>query len=153
MTDTHRCGRRPPYHADSPFVSEQGGEFPDHYREDDTCSYCGSLNPATFMKRLYDADVELTPTDKSYKVYVDAMDGKTGFPFSYRNCPRNATCTGPDDCTHWTTETRSHTKFYFQHLSESQMMEFVALYNAKKLRLKYPGHFYVVPFFMKLADH
>ena len=45
----------------------------------------------------------------------------------------------------------SNAKFYFLHLSEPQMIEFVQLYNDKKFPLAYPGHFYVMPFFMKAA--
>lgn len=40
-------------------------------------------------------------------------------------------------------------KFYFQHLSEAQRKEFVRLVNAGTVKLAYPGHFYVLPFFMK----
>lgn len=40
-------------------------------------------------------------------------------------------------------------KFYFQHLTEEQRREFLALYNAGKLKLGYPGDFYVLPFFMR----
>lgn len=39
-------------------------------------------------------------------------------------------------------------KFYFQHLSEEQMIRFVELSNARELKLSIPGHFYVRPFFM-----
>jgi len=50
----------------------------DYYVEDDTwiprngnlfCSYCGSLSSDDFIK-LVEQKVELTPTDKSDKVYV-----------------------------------------------------------------------------------
>ena len=58
-------------------------------------------------------------------------------------------------------------KFYFQHLSEEQMREFVDLYNARPhrqyndasltptdnnnepgMKIGYPGHFYQPPYFM-----
>lgn len=42
-------------------------------------------------------------------------------------------------------------KFYFQHLSIEQMQQFVNLYNAKVLKIGYPGHFYRSPFFMRPA--
>lgn len=84
----------------------------DHWREDGTCSYCGSLAPDEFMRQA-EASTELTPTDKNYKVYVGG-----------------------------------HRKFYFPHLSVEQMKRFVDLVNAKTLRLAFPGHFYVRPFFM-----
>lgn len=39
-------------------------------------------------------------------------------------------------------------KFYFLHLSQSQQLQFVDLANSRKLNIGYPGHFYVMPFFM-----
>src|ERR1044071_8676308 len=39
-------------------------------------------------------------------------------------------------------------KFYFQHLNENQMREFVDLINAQAVNIGYPGHFYRSPFFM-----
>lgn len=38
-------------------------------------------------------------------------------------------------------------KFYFPHLSKEEQDRFIDLYNARKIRLGYPGHFYVLPFF------
>lgn len=40
-------------------------------------------------------------------------------------------------------------KFYFQHLSEEQRREFFDLYVAEQINVGYPGHFYVLPFFMR----
>ncbi|HEY2763436.1 MAG TPA: hypothetical protein VGJ13_05400 [Pseudonocardiaceae bacterium] len=40
-------------------------------------------------------------------------------------------------------------KFYFQHLSDAQKLEFVELLNAGKVQIGYPGHFYVPPFFVR----
>lgn len=57
------------------------------------------------------------PTDKNYKAYLDAPDGGT---------------VG---------------KFYFQHLSNEQRDEFVTLHNDKTMKIGYPGHFYVRPYF------
>src|ERR1035437_10161277 len=39
-------------------------------------------------------------------------------------------------------------KFYFQHFSVEEKKRFIALYNDKAILLNYPGHFYVIPFFM-----
>lgn len=39
-------------------------------------------------------------------------------------------------------------KFYFQHLSKEQKLEFIDLLNAKSLKIGMPGHFYVKPFFI-----
>lgn len=42
-------------------------------------------------------------------------------------------------------------KFYFQHLSEAQMQEFVELLNAKSVKIGLPGHFYTRPYFISYA--
>lgn len=41
-----------------------------------------------------------------------------------------------------------HHKFYFEHLDEAQRQRFVDLLNAKAVKIGYPGHFYVRPFFV-----
>lgn len=46
---------------------------------------------------------------------------------------------------------REHAKFYFQHLSEPQMREFIALLNLNRMKVGHPGHFYVLPFFMRVG--
>lgn len=122
----------------------------DHWRPapDGTCSFCGSLNPDAFMARVEAGDVQLVPTDKSYKVYVENSGGEA-FKRTFRDCPRGATCTGPNDCTHWVTREQPAAKFYFQHLSTAQRHRFIELMNEGRLKLAYPGHFYVLPFFAK----
>jgi hypothetical protein len=40
-------------------------------------------------------------------------------------------------------------KFYFQHLSGAQQQRFIELLNAGTIKLGYPGHFYVRPFFVR----
>ncbi len=127
------------------FANGYGVENEDTWREDDTCSYCGSLNQDVFMARCAVGDVELTPTDKNYKVYVRNAGGEV-FKMTYRKDCKD--CTGPDDCTHWVTELRNETKFYFQHLTGTQRTHFVALLNGGTLKLGYPGHFYCLPFFV-----
>jgi len=146
----HRCGRREPWVPDSPFVYDQV-EHGDHWRADGTCSYCGSLNPVTLLARLRAGDVELSPTDKSYKVYVRNMGGQP-FKRSYRNCSPSICPLGPDACTHWVTESVEQAKFYFQHFDATQQHEFIALYNTGKVKIGYPGYFYVRPFFCSPAD-
>lgn len=89
----------------------------DHWRENNTCSYCGSANPDLFMYLIRNGIVELGPTDKNYKVYLKGE----GVPI----------------------------KFYFQHLSQEQQKEFVDMLNEKRLKIGYPGHFYVLPFFIR----
>lgn len=85
----------------------------DTWREDRTCSFCGSLEPSDFLEAAR-GGAELTPTDKNYKVYVG-----------------------------------ERRKFYFQHLDAAGRVEFVELLNSQKLNLRYPGHFYVLPFFVE----
>jgi len=58
-TSDHVCPRR----------EEDGHEGVDQWREGDTCSYCGSMNPDRFMEEA-EKGTKLIPTDKKYKVYV-----------------------------------------------------------------------------------
>jgi hypothetical protein len=129
----------------------------DKYREDDTCSYCGSLNPETFMARLEAGDMEVGPTDKSYKVYLENRGG-ANFKMSHRqdcDCVFERGLSGAETlakveaCPHWVTGERSHSKFYFQHLSSEQQRRFIELLNAGKLKIGVPGYFYRTPFFIK----
>jgi hypothetical protein len=130
------------------FRDQQIEGSPDVWRDDNTCSYCGSLNPALVLERIAAGSVTLEPTDKNYKVYVLADEGTAPFMRAYRNCPKNAKCTGPHDCDHWVTREQSHSKFYFMHFSEQQKHEFIALLNAKKMKFTYPGYFYRLPYFI-----
>lgn len=87
-----------------------------------TCSYCGSAHPDEVMQGIEDGTVELGPTDKSYKAYLE------GGVFGDRG------------------------KFYFQHFSKAQRVRFVELLNAKKVRVGYPGEFYRLPFFIHVEQ-
>ena len=87
----------------------------DHWRDDHTCSFCGSLDSDLVMERI-EAGEEITPTDKDYKIYIG-----------------------------------EHNKAYFQHFSKEQRTRLVELVNDKKVKFKYPGHFYVLPFFMHVV--
>lgn len=147
MTKT-TCPRR----LESPMP--QGGIYEDHYREDGTCSYCGSMNPDTFMQRLLAGDIEVGPTDKSYKVYVRNRGGE-GFKQTYRNCPVHP-CPDVTDadgkanvnnCTHWVTRDVEDTKFYFQHLTPAQQDSFIQLHNEGKIHYGFPGYLYTTPYF------
>lgn len=60
------------------FPHEDQGPTPDRWREDNTCSYCGSLNPDEVLRRIK-AGEEVGPTDKSYKLYI----GKSGGDKAY----------------------------------------------------------------------
>lgn len=142
--DKFRCGRRGPFDPNSPFAHDQE-EHGDHWRADGTCSYCGSLSGDAFIKHLKEGG-EVTPTDKGYKAYVHGS-----FTQTYRNCT-SATCKeGPDACTHWVTRPTDTAKFYFQHLDDAQRHEFIQLYNDRKMKVGYPGHFYVLPYFCRSA--
>lgn len=66
---------------DSPFSPPLNGEA--EWREDSTCSYCGSLSEESFFQAI-EAGVKITPTDKSYKVYVDvSVRGAGKFYFQH----------------------------------------------------------------------
>jgi hypothetical protein len=134
--------------GDSPFTDAYSGANSHWDEEDNTCSYCGSLNNDYFMERLEAGDIECGPTDKSYKVYVR---NKGGDPFKqhYRNCPPDSPRHMSEDCDHWVTREVQETKFYFQHLTHSQMRRFVELMNAGKIALGAPGYFYTLPFFTR----
>ena len=54
----------------------------DTWGEDNTCSYCGSLNPDEVFKRI-EAGEEIIPTDKSYKIYISP--GHKKFYFQHFN--------------------------------------------------------------------
>lgn len=133
---------------DSPFQPPFNGEAT--WREDDACSYCGSLHPDTFMARLEAGDVELVPTDKSYKAYVKNLGG-AAFRQTYRDCPPGSPPHMPDQCDHWTTREIDQQKFYFQHLSADQRGRLIDLVNAGKIKFGYPGYFYVLPYFVRLG--
>ena len=91
------------------------------WQGDGTCSYCGSLSPDQLFAAI-EAGATLGPTDKNYKVYVEGE----GAPKVHGAC-----------------------KFYFRHFNEAQCRRFLDLFNAKKIKVGYPGHFYVLPYFMR----
>ena len=131
MSQEHECPRR----SENPLVANRF-PGPDEWLGDDTCSYCGSLNPDVFMARLEAGDVRLEPTDKNYKVYV-ANEGGAPFQQQYKDAVGHS----------WMTRQVQTVKFYFQHLSPEQQQRFVELYNSRKIKLTFPGHFYTLPFF------
>lgn len=93
----------------------------DHWRVNNTCSYCGSWHPDLFMEALENQTIELIPTDKGYKVGITGRDKKI-----------------------------DAIKFYWYHLSDAQQHRFIELHNEKgKLLIAFPGHFYTTPFFCK----
>jgi hypothetical protein len=134
------------------------------------CSWDGSLHPDVFMDLIEKPGTFLTPTDKNYKVYIDVADagedadelrvvvsGTHEPPAAYadraiRATKRNRKKWDLGEHTGWfILEPRGPSredKFYFEHLSDEQKTRFVALLNEGKLSLKYPGHFYRLPFFI-----
>lgn len=88
------------------------------WRTDNTCSYCGGLNPDIVLERI-EKGCSVDPTDKNYKIYVS----KT--PNSYSN-----------------------DKTYFYHFSDEQKYRFIELYNKTKIAIGYPGYFYTTPYFI-----
>lgn len=77
MSEKFTCPRRAEsgmHLSNSPFRGS--GPDIDEWREDSGlinqkrgCSYCGSMHPEDFMDAVRDG-VELSPTDKPYKIYV-----------------------------------------------------------------------------------
>lgn len=150
----------------------------DHFRNDDTCSYCGSLNPDTFMAKVEASEITLGPTDKSYKVYVEGIANpmagarrvvsSSNAPFhgalqvselgpedravvesAYPGPHRRADDHPPKYVTFGVESQTRFSKFYFKHLSVDQRKRFVELLNGKRLQLGEPGYFYVRPFFVQ----
>lgn len=46
----------------------------------------------------------------------------------------------------------SDRKFYYQHLSNPQKKRLVELLNEGKIQFGFPGHFYVLPFFVEPVE-
>lgn len=166
---THWCPRRaesihqapgPDTWANRPSLS--GGIGP-------SCSYCGSLHPDTFMEKIREGWI-VGPTDKPWKVYVDKPYEpeeieriKTG-SITWKTVRRlkldegateeeATTAADADWDTHEASKLTGRTvaKFYFVHLSVEQQAEFLELYNTRAMRLSYPGHLYVLPYFARSA--
>lgn len=142
------------------------------------CSWDGSLHPDIFMDLIEKPGTTLTPTDKSYKVYIDVDAAVVGDdPHELRvvgsisggpptdTPPRGYTAFKGKARRIWKREgnhgdykprwvmigergPRREDKFYFEHLSTEQRIRFIELLNANKLTLREPGYFYALPFFM-----
>lgn len=73
-------------------------------------------------------------------------------PDDFMDLVRAGEMLGPTDKTYKVyVGEPNHSKFYFQHLSEDQRREFFELYRTDRLAVGYPGHFYVLPFFITHA--
>lgn len=101
------------------------------------CSFCGSLHPGRFLE-LVASGWSVGPTDKNYKAYLHPADPEDAVPPELgRTIP---------EVTH-----QVQSKFYYLHLSPTQQRQFIDLYNQGQMRISIPGHFYVLPFFMRIA--
>lgn len=134
-----------------------------------SCSFCGSLHPDRFMELVQEGWV-VGPTDKSYKAYLSHpvtedevaaqkrrwLDGEVGR--GVRAALERDGKTPEEIATElehtWEIgpgmtvgSSGQEAKFYYQHLSEAQRAEFIEFYNAKRMKVGYPGHFYRLPFF------
>jgi hypothetical protein len=140
------------------------------------CSFCGSLHPDRFMELVREGWV-VGPTDKNYKAYLGKprtgediaarkaqwMEAQNGIARAIRDLGakdgKTAEQIAADLEEHWTTRELpliqdgcgQEAKFYYQHLSETQRAEFIEIYNAGRMKVGYPGHFYRLPFFCRPA--
>lgn len=96
------------------------------------CSFCGSLHPGKFLE-LIAQGWQVEPTDKNYKAYLSSP-------------PPAPQSSGPVR-----TIGESRSKFYYLHLSPTQQVQFIDLYNQRQMQISTPGYFYVLPFFMTIA--
>lgn len=141
-----------------------------HWREDGTCSYCGSIREDAFFEAIA-AGEQLSPTDKNYKAYIEIPDpnvGKMRVISSANHLPDNGEwihvtaeslpglpAAAAEDMGRWIQiaphDEKRTAKFYFQHLSETGRAKLIELVNAKAINFAYPGYFYVRPFFAAVA--
>lgn len=151
MTEKQRCPRR----YDDAAVKDTWRDHVGLAGQKRGCSYCGSMHPDDFMQAIRDGH-QVGPTDKSYKAYL-----------SKALTPDELAAHRDNEIARWAldvdlikateivdkhlAETPAHGqslgKFYFQHLSEDQMREFIDILNAGRMNIGYPGHFYSPPFF------
>lgn len=152
--------------------------FHSYWRDDDTCSYCGSLNPDVLFKAI-EAGYTIDPTDKNYKIYIHRPNPNADKPAiiassNAAEAPGDnwifltkqniaSLCAGfskqdYDYAQQWNLDRwvmiskhppMKQDKFYFQHFTEEECQKFIELYNSRKMKLGYPGRFYVSPFFAR----
>lgn len=118
-----------------------------------TCSYCGSLHPDDFMTGIEESTYQVGPTDKNYKAYVGLLPSAeeaaaADVRFEARIKDFNEERQKHERQIRMDFGVRDVAKFYYQHLSEDQRRRFVDLYNDHTMKIGYPHHFYVNPFFM-----
>lgn len=123
---------------------DKKGELLDGWDLAGECSYCGSVSPGVLFARLNAGNVIVTPTDKNYKIYLDATPGSPLFRRQFRT---DNDSSGDPTKWVWGSAEVPTVKFYFQHLTLEQREQFIALYNDKKMQMAYPHQFYVTPYF------
>lgn len=132
-----------------------------------SCSFCGSLQPDRFMELVREG-WEVGPTDKSYKAYLrqpltPEEEAQQKADWIQRDAVAQAVRElgerdgkaaeqiAADLDEQWAKFPHSsggpEAKFYYQHLSVEQQDEFIALHNERRMKISYPGHLYVLPYF------
>lgn len=119
MTDKQTCPRRM-----TEFGPWDRSANLDFWRNDSTCSFCGSLKPELLLQNMEEGIVTLGPTDKAYKLYVRSQPNNMN-KFYFQ---------------HFTVE------------QQDKFVELYNM-NPRPFVMSYPGHFYVAPFFTKLRVH
>lgn len=111
MSEGFTCGRR------FDFLDRGAGILGmDSWREDGTCSYCGSMRPTEFLSLLRKG-VWLRPTDKNYKVYLHEGEGHA-HKFYFQHLEQD----------------------------EAAMSEFFDLWNEDRINFDWPGQFTSLPY-------
>jgi len=138
----------------SPFT--YSGSNLDTWRKDNTCSYCGSLDPETFLEAV-ELGNPVGATDKNYKMYIDLPgSGKKVKTISQNFKPQKGEgfkkVPFKNEWYKTEPEVTRHAKFYFQHLDTDQKKKFVDLVNQKKLNYQGGIGLYVLPYFMRPSN-
>lgn len=109
-----------------PVYADDGREIPpkDHWRNDGTCSYCGSMSPERLFAVL-GAGAQLGPTDKNYKIYVDVGDQEA--TMAQRSAVKSAGGGG---------------KFYTVNLNSDNALRLRTMIMEGTVAIGYPGYFY-----------
>lgn len=148
-------------------------EHKSHWREDGTCSYCGSMSPEKLFQAI-EAGCVVDGTDKNYKLYVHVEHPEAGQPcilssanFTQKGegwvqiTPENRASLPLSDWRkenwedgHWVLvepRPRMHTeKFYFQQFTVADRDRFILLYNEGKINFSKFG-LYVMPYFCVMS--
>lgn len=175
MQELHLCPRRlenpGPWNLSEQDLWEYGHGFAGQDGVGPSCSYCGSLEPDRFME-LVEQGWWVDPTDKTYKAYLSepltdeqvAQRRADWMNSGWVRRVRDAACTDHAENLDATVEREwqempaaaghgeAIAKFYFQHLSQQQQERFIELINDGSMRIGTPGHFYSLPFFIKMVE-